>query len=96
MFAHLLSERVCVCLHIVCACIRQETALLLSSKTGQTKKKKKAAKQIILCFPIFLSLPLSMHVRVASLCDQAQCCVYVCVKPGTKKRMVKPEVSYRL
>lgn len=80
-----------VCLHKAGDCI----AALQQDRTDK-KKKKKAAKQIILCFPIFLSLPLSMHVRVASLCDQAQCCVYVCVKPGTKKRMVKPEVSYRL
>lgn len=57
MCAHLLSERVCVCLHIVCACIRQETALLLSSKTGQTKKKKEGSQADYLMFPHFSVSP---------------------------------------
>lgn len=65
----------CVCLHIAYACIRQETALLLSGTTGQTKQ---AAEQITFCvFPIIsVSLPLSMHVCDPWLCSKAQ---YMCV-----------------
>lgn len=87
MCAHLLSERVClcVCVPVYSVCEHKAgdcIAALQQDRTDQKKKekkKKKAAEQITLCvFPIFLSLPLSMHVCVPSLCDQAQC-VCVCV-----------------
>lgn len=78
----------CVCLHIVYACIRQETALLLSGTTGQTKQ---AAKQITFCvFPI-ISVSLPLYACVRSLAVQ-QSAVYVCV---LKLRM-KSGVSHRV
>lgn len=80
---------ICVCLHIVYACIRQETALLLSGTTGQTKQ---AAEQITFCvFSHYFCLSPSLYACVRSLAVQ-QSAVYVCV---LKLRM-KSGVSHRV
>lgn len=89
-----LAVKKCVCVPSYSVCVHKAGDCIAALQQEKDRQKKKAAKQITFCdFPIFLSLPLSMHVCVPSLCDQAQC---VCVKAENKKRMVKPEVSYRV